>query len=64
MPPSGPAMPVTAIPHAEPEMRQMPATIASATGALTAPCARSISSGTPRSCSLAWLEYTITPRST
>src|SRR5262245_57073974 len=64
VPPSGPAMPVTAIPHGEPDMRQMPAAIASATGALTAPCSRSIASGTPSSCCLASFEYTTTPRST
>jgi len=56
VPPSGPAMPVTAIPQAEPEIRQIPAAMASATGALTAPCARKSSSGTPRRSSLAWFE--------
>src|SRR5262245_9275389 len=64
VPPSGPAIPVPAIPHGDPEIRQMPAAIASATGALTAPCSRSRASGTPRSCCLASFEYTTTPRST
>src|SRR5262249_58940844 len=37
VPPSGPAIPVTARPHGDPLIRQMPAAMASATGALTAP---------------------------
>src|SRR5262250_1384960 len=63
LPPSGPAMPVTARPHAEPEMRHTPSAMARATGSLTAPWARRRCSGTPRSSSLARFEYTMTPRS-
>src|SRR6185503_2607573 len=63
-PPSGPAMPVMATPQAVPPMRQAPRAMASATGALTAPCARMRSAGTPRRSVLASFEYTTTPRST
>ena len=56
-------MPVTASPHGVWAAAQMPRTIASAQGALTAPCAFKTSSDTPSSSCLARFEYTTTPRS-
>ena len=47
VPPSGPAIPVTPTPMSTRERDLMPSAIAVATGSLTAPCAFSISSGTP-----------------
>ena len=56
VPPSGPAIPVIDNPHGAPERAQIPRTIASAHGRLTAPWVRRISSGTPSSSALARLE--------
>src|SRR5213594_1805438 len=63
VPPSGPAMPVMASPHGAPARVAIPRAIASAHGALTAPCVVRIDSGTPSSSSFARFEYTRTPRS-
>jgi hypothetical protein len=53
--PPGPAMPVTATARCTGARFSAPSAIASATGSLTAPCARSSASGTPSSSDLAAL---------
>src|SRR5262245_37511734 len=63
VPPSGPLRPVTETPHGDPLMWHTLATMDSATGALTAPCASSSAAGTPSTSRLARFEYTVTPRS-
>ena len=63
LPPSGPAIPVIPIPSSAPAFSRAPRARASATFALTAPCASRSAALTPTSSTLARFEYVTKPRS-
>ena len=61
VPPSGPAMPLTAMPQVAPVRARTPSAISSTVGSLTAPCDSSVSASTSSRSRLSAFEYEMTP---